>query len=75
MLVRIGRVVFLGHVVTDKCVRQCLESMRVMSRDIDRRRVVLTDIVGEHLVGRAVEDDDACRADDASEEIVLPLSW
>ena len=71
MLVGVGGVVLLGHVVTEEHVRQCLEPVRVVARDIERDGIVLADVLGERLPRAAIEDDDASVPLEAYEEVVL----
>ena len=72
VLVGIGGVVLLRHVVQEEAVRQGLVAVRVRSRDVERDRVVVADVLGERLARVAVEHDDAHHAADAREEVVLP---
>ena len=71
MLVRVGRVVLLGHVVAEEAVGERLEAVRVVAGDVDGDRVVVADVLGERLAGLAVEDDDARHPLQAREEVVL----
>ena len=72
MLVGIGRVVLLGDVVEHEDVRQRLEAVREVPRDVDGGKAVVTDVLGEGLARVTVECDDACLALEADEEVVLP---
>ncbi len=72
MLVRVGGVVLLGHVVEEEEVGEGLEPVRERAADVDRDRVSLADVLGEGLAACPVEHDDARRALEAGEEVVLP---
>ena len=72
MLVRTFAVVLLGDEVREQAVRQCLVPVRVDSRDVDRDGILVTDVLGERLAGRAIEDDDADHPGQAEEYVVLP---
>jgi hypothetical protein len=71
VLVRVIRVVLLGHVVEEQAVRERLVAVRMDPGDVDRDRVLLADVLGERLACLQVEHDDAHHALDAGEEIVL----
>ena len=71
MLVGVGGVVLLGHVITEQDVRQRLEAVRVMTRDVQRDRVLVADVLRERLAGVAIEHDHARRPLQAHEEVVL----
>ena len=71
MLVWIGRVVLLGHVVTEEEIGQRLEAMGVMPRDVDRHQIVVADVFREGLAGLAIEHHHAGSPLQAGEEIVL----
>ncbi len=71
MLVRVGRVVFLGHVVTEEEIRQGFEAVGVMPRDVDRDQVVVADVLREGLAGLAIEHHNAGGPLQAREEVVL----
>ena len=71
LLVRIRRVVLLRHVVTEEEIGERLEAVGVPSRDVDRDRILVTDVLGERLAALAVEHDDACRPLQADEQVVL----
>ena len=71
MLVRVGRVVLLGHVVTEEEIGQGLEAVGVMPRDVDRDQVVVADVLRESVAALAIEHDDSSHALEAGEEVVL----
>ena len=71
MLVGIGRVVLLGHVVEHQDVRQRLESVREIPRNVDGPEVVVADVFAESLACVTVERDNARPALQADEEVVL----
>ena len=71
MLVRVGRVVLLGHVVTEEEIGQGLKAVGVMPRDIDRDQVFVTDVLREGLAGLAIEYHHAGGPLQAGEEVVL----
>ena len=70
-LVRIGGVVFLGHVVAEEDVGQRFEAVGVMTGHVERNRIVVADVLGESLAGGAVEHDDARHPLQADEQVVL----
>ena len=56
VLVGVGRVVLLGHEVTEEAVGERLVAVRVRAGDVERDGVVLADVLGERLAasrGRA----------------------
>jgi hypothetical protein len=71
VLVRLRRVVLLGHEVTEQTVGERFVAVRLRARDVERDRVVLADVLREGLAGLAVEHDDAHHPLQAEEEVVL----
>ena len=71
MLVGVARVVFLGNEVHEQAVGQRFVSMRIRAGDVERDRVVVTDVLREHLAAVAIENDHAHHPRQTHEEIVL----
>ncbi len=71
LLVRLRRVVLLRHVVAEEEVRERLVTVRVMPRNVDRDRVLVTDVLAERLAARTVEDDHTRRPLETGKEVVL----
>jgi hypothetical protein len=71
VLIGVGRVVLLGHVVTEEKIAQGLEAVGVPARDVHGDEVVLADVGRKRLPGLAVEDDNARRPLQTGEEVVL----
>ena len=71
VLVGIGDVVLLADVVKHQHVRQGFEAVREVAGHVDRREVVVADVLAERLARLAVERDDARTSLQADEEIVL----
>ena len=71
MLVRLGRVVLLGHVVAEEQIGQSLEAVGVPTGNPDRHRVVVADVDREGLAGLAIEHDHTSDPVERCEEIVL----
>src|SRR5581483_7843640 len=72
VLVRALAVVLLRDEIREQAVRERLEPVRVDARDVDRDGVVVADVLGERLSGRAIENDDADHPGQAEEHVVLP---
>jgi hypothetical protein len=71
MLVRVTRVVLLGHVVAEQDVRERFVAVREAAGNVDGNRVLVADVVGERLIRREIEHDDAGHPAEAGEEVVL----
>ncbi len=71
VLVGIGRIVLLGDVIDEQKVGQRLESVCMAPRDVQRDRVLVTDVLGERRPRRSVENDHARRPLKAREQVVL----
>ena len=71
MLVGVGCVVLLGEEVAEEDVGQRLVTVRMQTRHVDRDGVVVTDVLGERLPGRQVQDDDAHHSRETDEDVVL----
>ena len=71
LLVGVGRVVLLGHVVTEEEIRERLEAVGAPTGNVDPHGVVVADVLAERLAGLTVEDDHAGHPLQAREEIVL----
>ena len=57
--------------VTEDEIGEGLEAVCIPSWDVDRDRILITDVLGERLAALAVEHDDACRPLHTDEQVVL----
>ena len=64
-----------SHVVAEEDVRERLEAVRVVPRDVDRDGIVLTDVLDERVARLPIEDDDAGRPLRQAKRSSWPRSW
>src|SRR3954468_8629524 len=71
LFVRLRSVVLLRDEVGEESIGQRLVAVSVAAGDVDRNRVVVTDVFRERLPGRSIEHHHAHYPGETDEEIVL----
>ena len=72
MLVRVGGIVLRRDVVAEQQIRQRLEPVGMVPRNVESHGIVLADVGREDLAAPSVQDHHPCHPRQAREEIVLP---
>src|SRR2546423_14754751 len=73
VLVGVGRVVLLGHEISEQGVDERLVAVCVDAWQVDRDGVDVTDVLAERLARRPVVDDYAHRAGEAYDGAVMSV--